>query len=75
VDRETFKILAYGQFAYTHMQDTIDKDQMRIFVDGAIWAYDLAKKKEIEEKRFFPKAIEVDPFIYSGTIEHVRQQQ
>lgn len=44
MDRETFKILAYGQYAFTHLQDTIDKDQMQMFVNGALWAHDFVRK-------------------------------
>lgn len=50
MDRETFRLLAYGHYCFTHLQDTIEKDPMQKYVDGAIWAYDFLKKQEVSDK-------------------------
>jgi hypothetical protein len=48
-----FRTLAYGQYAETHLQDTIDKDDMQKFVDGAVWAYDFIKKNKLDQTTLF----------------------
>lgn len=64
MNRVTFKTLLFGQFAETHLQETIDKDKMLAFVDGGLFAYDFIKKQEVEikaslamQERLMPKPI------------------
>lgn len=47
MNREFVKILAYGQYAFTHLQDTIDKDKMQEHVNGALWFFDLLNRKGV----------------------------
>lgn len=44
MDRETFKTLAAGKFAMSHIEDTISKDRMIDFMDGAVFAFDQLNK-------------------------------
>lgn len=50
IDRETFKLIAAGQFAYNISNDTanIDVGQMRLYVDGAVFAFDKMNKPKDE---------------------------
>jgi hypothetical protein len=63
MDRLIFTTLAYGQYAETHLQDTIEKDDMQKFVDGAVWAYDFLNKQQTKAKLSSPQP--PDPFIYT----------
>lgn len=64
MDREVFKIQAYGNYAYTHLSTTIDKDEMQKYVDGALWAYDFIRKMPKEQREFsvfYPQVVYQKP--------------
>ena len=42
--REEFKFLAAGQYAYQKRETTIDKVGLDIYVEGALFGYDMAFK-------------------------------
>lgn len=44
LSRENFKILAYGQYAYLNIGQTIDRDRLEIYVQGALFAWDMLNK-------------------------------
>jgi hypothetical protein len=46
MDRDTFRTLAAGKFAMTNLEGTIDKQQMLVFTDGAVFAYDQLNKNK-----------------------------
>jgi hypothetical protein len=50
--REQFKLLAAGKYAMLNINGTIDIPTMLVFVEGAIYAYDLLNKelKKSEDK-------------------------
>lgn len=49
-DRETIRLLAYGQYAFTHRDASIEVSEMEVFVQGALWAYDFSNKKQADIK-------------------------
>lgn len=44
--REQFKLMAAGQYAMSNIEGTIDKDKLLIYVEGAIFGWDLALKEQ-----------------------------
>lgn len=48
--REELKIMAAGRFAMMNIESTIDKNDMRIFIEGAIAGFDLLTKSKDTEK-------------------------
>ena len=42
--REEFKFMAAGQYAYLKREATIDKAGLDIYVEGALFGYDMAFK-------------------------------
>lgn len=51
MDRDTFRLVAAGQFAYclSANEANIEQNKMRLFVDGAIFAYDKLNKSSKSE--------------------------
>lgn len=49
-DRETIRLLAYGQYAFTHREGSIDIADMESFVNGALWVHDHTIKKQVDYK-------------------------
>jgi hypothetical protein len=49
MDRETFKTLSAGKFALSKLEDTIDKNQMLAFIEGAVFAWDYINKTKQKE--------------------------
>ena len=49
MDRETFKTLSAGKFALSKLEDTIDKNQMLAFIEGAVFAWDYINKTKKKE--------------------------
>ena len=50
MDRETFKTLSAGKFALSKLEDTIDKNQMLAFIEGAVFAWDYINKTKKKEE-------------------------
>jgi hypothetical protein len=50
MDREQFKTLAAGKFALSKLEDTIDKNQMLAFIEGAVFAWDYLNKTKKKEE-------------------------
>ena len=48
--REEFKIMAHGQFAIMNTEGTINKTEMKNFVEGALFAFDICHKKRKTEQ-------------------------
>jgi hypothetical protein len=51
MERDTFKTLSAGKFALSKLEDTIDKNQMLAFIEGAVFAWDYlhkTKKNNVE---------------------------
>ena len=49
-DRETIKLLAYGQYAFTRIKKTIDVKEMEVFVEAVMWYHDNLNKKQADLK-------------------------
>jgi hypothetical protein len=45
--REDFKMMAAGQFTMMSIENTIDKANLKIFIEGALFAYDLIRKEKL----------------------------
>lgn len=48
--REEFRLMAYGQFAYSRRSETLTKKEMDLFVEGALFAYDIAQRNAFKFK-------------------------
>lgn len=53
--REEFKLLSAGQFCFMNIKDTIDKDKLLLYLEGAMFAYDYVNKMKNEENRKIPQ--------------------
>jgi hypothetical protein len=49
LSREEFKILAYGQYAYLNIGQTIDRDRLDTYVQGALFVWDMINKPEVKK--------------------------
>ena len=52
--REEFKLLSAGQFCFMNIKDTIDKDKLLLYLEGAMFAYDYVNKMKNEETKKIP---------------------
>lgn len=48
--REDFKLLAYGQYAFSRRCETVVKKDMDLFVEGAMFAFDFLAKVQAKAK-------------------------
>ena len=51
MNREDFKLMAYGHHVYTNRERTLKIEEIELFVDGAVFAFDKLKK-EMNTERF-----------------------
>ena len=51
MNRDTFKVMAHGQFVITHRGESLDPKIMQEYVEGALFAFDMLTKKSKETKQ------------------------
>jgi hypothetical protein len=49
-EREQMRLLAYGQYAFSHRNESIEVKDMETFVEGCLWAFDYTQKKTVDIK-------------------------
>ena len=58
--REEFKIYAHGQFAMMNVEGTINKSDMKTYVEGALLGFDTLKK--LDHKHTEPHKVPLNKF-------------
>ena len=48
-NREDFRIMAYGQYAFSRRGDTMTKKDMDLFVEGSLFAFDYVIKMKQQQ--------------------------